>query len=111
MGQPEIPAGAPSSSTPVLQHSSTPISPFLPVLELRSRVLQSIRRWFTEHDFIEVETPVRLAAPSLELLINAEPAGECFLRTSRELHMKRIMAAGAKRIFQMGPCFRRGERG
>jgi lysyl-tRNA synthetase class 2 len=74
-------------------------------------VLQAIRRWFTDHDFVEVETPVRLAAPALELYINAEPAGDRFLRTSPELHMKRLMAAGAQRIFQMGPCFRRGERG
>jgi lysyl-tRNA synthetase class 2 len=81
------------------------------VLELRSRVLQVIRRWFVEHDFVEVETPVRLTAPALELHINAEPAGDHFLRTSPELHMKRLIAAGAKRIFQMGPCFRRGERG
>jgi lysyl-tRNA synthetase class 2 len=81
------------------------------VLQLRSRVLQAIRRWFTDHDFVEVETPVRLAAPALELYINAEPAGDRFLRTSPELHMKRLMAAGARRIFQMGPCFRRGERG
>ena len=74
-------------------------------------MVQAIRRWFTEHDFVEVETPVRLAAPALELHINAEPAGEQFLRTSPELHMKRLIAAGAQRIFQMGPCFRRGERG
>ena len=93
------------------QQSVGKLAPFLPVLELRSRVLQAIRRWFIEHDFIEVETPVRLAAPALELHINAEPAGDCFLRTSPELHMKRLIAAGAKRIFQMGPCFRRGERG
>ena len=92
-------------------HPPSAISPFLPVLQLRSRVLQAIRRWFGEHDFIEVETPVRLAAPALELHINAEPAGDRFLRTSPELHMKRLMAAGAPRIFQMGPCFRRGERG
>ena len=94
-----------------IRHPPSAITPFLPVLELRSRVLQAIRRWFTEHDFIEVETPVRLAAPALELHINAEPAGDQFLRTSPELHMKRLIAAGMKRIFQIGPCFRRGERG
>ena len=93
------------------QQSDSKLTPFLPVLELRSRVLQAIRRWFIEHAFVEVETPVRLAAPALELHITAEPAGDHFLRTSPELHMKRLMAAGAKRIFQIGPCFRRGERG
>ncbi|MBU0678692.1 MAG: EF-P lysine aminoacylase GenX [Verrucomicrobia bacterium] len=80
-------------------------------LQIRHRVLQSIRAFFTERDFIEVETPVRVATPALELHIDAEPSGDCYLRTSPELHMKRLVAAGYKRIFQMGACFRRGERG
>jgi len=82
-----------------------------PVLELRSRVLGAIRRFFTDRGFVEVETPVRLPAPALELHIDAEPAGNHFLRTSPELHMKRLLAAGYPRVFQMGPCFRAGERG
>ncbi len=105
------PSAPQDRSDAIVHHPPSALAPFLPVLQLRSRVLQAIRRWFTEHDFVEVETPVRLAAPALELHINAEPAGDCFLRTSPELHMKRLMAAGAKRIFQLGPCFRRGERG
>lgn len=80
-------------------------------LEIRSRVLQSIRRFFVDHGFIEVETPVRLPAPALELHIDAEPAGDWFLRTSPELHMKRLLAEGMGNLFQIGPCFRRGERG
>ncbi len=60
---------------------------------------------------MEVETPVRLPTPALELNIDAEPSGAGFLRTSPELHMKRLLAAGCDRIFQMGPCFRKGERG
>jgi lysyl-tRNA synthetase class 2 len=47
----------------------------------------------------------------LELHIDAEPSGNAFLRTSPELHMKRLLAAGYDRIFQIGPCFRKGERG
>jgi lysyl-tRNA synthetase class 2 len=82
-----------------------------PALELRSRILSSIRNWFSREGFIEVETPVRLPTPALELHIDAEPSGESFLRTSPELHMKRLLAAGYDRIFQMGPCFRKGERG
>jgi elongation factor P--(R)-beta-lysine ligase len=58
-----------------------------------------------------VETPVRLPAPALETHIDAEPSGDFFLRTSPELHMKRLLAAGYERIFQLGPCFRKGERG
>ncbi|MEM7394233.1 MAG: EF-P lysine aminoacylase EpmA [Verrucomicrobiota bacterium] len=80
-------------------------------LIVRSRILQSIRSFFTERDFIEVETPVRLPHPALELHIDAETSGGFFLRTSPELHMKRMLAAGYERMFQLGPCFRRGERG
>ncbi len=82
-----------------------------PALHLRARLLASIRSYFSAHDFLEVETPVRLRTPALELHIDAEPAGSAWLRTSPELHMKRLLAAGYPRLFQMGPCFRQGEFG
>ena len=82
-----------------------------PALALRSRMLQSLRQYFHQQNFLEIETPVRIPAPALELHIDAEPAGDYFLRTSPELHMKRLLAAGCERIFQIGPCFRRNERG
>lgn len=83
----------------------------LPALEIRSHVFQAVREYFVGEGFAEVETPVRLPAPALELHIDAEPCGEQYLRTSPELHMKRLLAAGCERVFQIGPCFRRGERG
>jgi len=82
-----------------------------PVLELRARLFAVCRAFFAERDFLAVETPVRLPAPALEDYIEAEPAGEQWLRTSPELHMKRLLAAGYERIYQIGPCFRQGERG
>ena len=82
-----------------------------PVLGVRSKLLRVIREFFHERGFLEVETPIRIPAPALELHIDAEPSGNAFLRTSPELHMKRLLAAGHERIFQMGPCFRHGERG
>ncbi len=81
------------------------------VLKLRSDVLQAIRGFFLARDFIEVNTPVRLPAPALEEFIDAVPSGDLYLRTSPELHMKRLLVEGMSRIFQMGPCFRHGERG
>lgn len=80
-------------------------------LQCRADGLQAIRRFFRDRDFLEVETPVRLRAPAPERHIDAEPAGALYLRTSPELHMKRMLSAGYERLFQMGPCFRRGERG
>lgn len=74
-------------------------------------MLLGIRHFFAQRDFMEVETPVRLPCPALETHIDAEPSGDWFLRTSPELHMKRLLAAGYERIYQIGPCFRKGERG
>ena len=80
-------------------------------LALRGRLLAALRAFFAGRDFVEVETPVRVAAPALEAHIDAEPSGDRWLRTSPELHMKRLLADGWPRLFQIGPCFRRGERG
>jgi len=81
------------------------------VLQIRSQTLQAIRRFFTDRGFLEVETPVRIPAPAQELHIDAEISGGWFLRTSPELHMKRLLADGMEKVFQIGPCFRSGERG
>lgn len=83
----------------------------LPALKVRSQVLSAIRQFFLDRHFIEVETPVRLPSPALEPFIDAEPSGDWYLRTSPELHMKRLLVAGQERIFQIGPCFRKGELG
>jgi lysyl-tRNA synthetase class 2 len=81
------------------------------LLALRSLALAAIRRFFEKRGFVEVETPVLVPTPALELHIDAQPAGSGFLRTSPELHMKRLLAEGLPRIYQIGPCFRAGERG
>jgi lysyl-tRNA synthetase class 2 len=80
-------------------------------LQKRQILFQGIRAFFSERDFLEVDTPIRLATPALEDYIDAEPAGSCYLRTSPELHMKQLLAAGYERIFQLGSCFRQNERG
>ena len=80
-------------------------------LKIRSRLLQAMREFFCRNGFTEVETPVRLPAPAMETHIDAPPSGRAWLRASPELHMKRLLCAGAERIFQIGPCFRSGECG
>jgi lysyl-tRNA synthetase class 2 len=82
-----------------------------PRLQRRAVIRQAARMFFGERGFLEVDTPVRIMAPALEDYIDAEPSGSCWLRTSPELHMKRLLAAGYERIFQLGPCFRMGEDG
>ena len=87
-------------------------------LERRARILRTIRAFFDERGFVEVETPVRIAAPAPEAHIDcpvvpsADGAGRTtYLRASPELQMKKLLADGMPRIYQMGPCFREGEKG
>lgn len=80
-------------------------------LALRSQLLRAVRDFFYRHDFIEVETPVRIDAPAPEEYIEAIASGNAFLRTSPELEMKSLLVDGAEKIFQIGSCFRLGEYG
>ena len=74
-------------------------------------MVQTIRDFFVHRGYLEVETPILIRAPAPELHIDAVPAKGGFLQTSPELCMKRLLAAGYERIFQMCKCFRQGERG
>jgi lysyl-tRNA synthetase class 2 len=80
-------------------------------LVLRAKILDAIRRFFTESGYLEVETPCRIPAPAPEVHIDAEPSGNWFLHPSPELSMKRLIAAGFPRIYQICKCFRKNERG
>lgn len=82
-----------------------------PALEARARILQSIRAFFVGRDYLEVETPQRIPGNAPEGHIDAVPSGDWFLHTSPELCMKRLLAAGYPRLFQLCRCWREGERG
>ena len=83
----------------------------LDCLSERARVLREIRAFFNVRGFTEVETPVRIPAPAPEPHIDCPPSDDWFLRASPELQMKKLLAAGMERIYQIGPCFRAGEKG
>jgi lysyl-tRNA synthetase class 2 len=80
-------------------------------LIVRARIIQAIRSFFIDHDYIEIETPIRIPAPAPESHIDAVESGDWFLQTSPELCMKMLLAAGFRRIFQICKCFRQAERG
>jgi len=80
-------------------------------LIVRAHIIQTIRMFFIDHDYLEIETPIRIPAPAPEAHIDAVAAGDWFLQTSPELCMKRLLAAGIQRIFQICKCFRQAERG
>lgn len=88
-----------------------PPAGYLGRLARRAEILRTIRTFFDARGFLEVATPVLIAAPAPEPHIDCPPCERGFLRASPELQMKKLLAAGCSRIYQMGPCFRAGECG
>jgi len=81
-------------------------------LRKRAALIQAIRRFFVERDYLEVDTPVRLPVLIPEAYNLPVKSGDCYLQTSPEICMKRILAeTGCQKIFQICRCFRENERG
>lgn len=73
--------------------------------------LRSIRAFFHATGAGEVLTPVVCSEVAIEPFIEPARSGRGFLRTSPELEMKALLAAGAGDIFQIAPVSRQDERG
>lgn len=78
---------------------------------IRSQLLSTMRRFFEERGFMEVETPLlQLQAGGA----NARPFVthhhaldiDLFLRIAPELYLKRLLVGGFEKIFEVGRCFR-----
>ena len=80
-------------------------------LRRRAEVTASVRRFFVEKGYLEVETPIWTEAPIPEAHIDPFQAENGFLQASPELYMKRLLASGSGPIFQITKAFRKGERG
>lgn len=90
-------------------------------LVARARILAAVREFFADNGFIEVETPALQVSPGLEphlkafaTLLNDPQDGAAkprYLHTSPEFAMKKLLAGGMERIWQLAHVFRDGERG
>ncbi len=80
-------------------------------LRQRARILAAVRGWFLANGYLEVHTPALVPAGALEPHLEAVSVGAWQLHTSPEFAMKRVLAAGLGRIYQIGPCFREEEAG
>jgi lysyl-tRNA synthetase class 2 len=87
-------------------------------LAARARMLAGIRAFFAARGFVEVDTPALQQSPGIEPHLRAfetrlDPpdAGTLYLHTSPEFAMKKILAAGERRIFALARVFRNRERG
>lgn len=83
----------------------------LELVRTRAKVLAQTRAFFEARGFLEVETPLLVPSPGLEIHLDAVRAGDGYLITSPEYQMKRLLAAGFERIYQICKCFRGNEHG
>jgi lysyl-tRNA synthetase class 2 len=100
--------------------SATRHADIRPFLAARSAITKTIRAWFDEQGFAEVETGIlqvspgnetHLHAPRTELTSATGALATRYLRTSPEFACKKLLAAGEPRIFEFARVFRDRERG
>ena len=77
----------------------------------RSRIIQEVRRFLWERDYIEVETPCLhgvAGGAAARPFITHFNALDCdfHLRIALELHLKRMLVGGFDRVFELGRVFR-----
>ncbi|MGA2654635.1 MAG: elongation factor P--(R)-beta-lysine ligase [Gammaproteobacteria bacterium] len=80
-------------------------------LKTRAQVMQKIRNFFADRNVLEVETPLFYPSTVTDPVQKAFQLGDCFLQTSPEYAMKRLLAAGSGDIFQICKAFRDDEVG
>lgn len=80
-------------------------------LHRRMAIIRAVRDFFHVRGYLEVDTPVRNKTLAVEAHIEPFECEGWYLQASPEICMKRLLAAGYERIFQIAKCFRKHERG
>ncbi len=80
-------------------------------LRARAQVLRAVRDQLHARGYLEVPTPVLVPSAAMEEHLHPVAAADGYLRTSPEFALKRVLAAGLPRIYEIGPCLRDRESG
>ncbi len=89
----------------------------LQLIQRWTEFLQFVREFFIEREFVEIQTPTLVTCPGTEPYLDVfstefkqgKSQQKLFLPTSPELHLKKTLALGVPKIFEIRPCFRNGE--
>jgi lysyl-tRNA synthetase class 2 len=112
----EKPRKTPANSPSWAPHVHADRRPFLAV---RARIRSAVRSWFQAGGFTEVESSALQVSPGNEthlhafatdLVGSAGGGSRVYLHTSPEFSMKKLLAAGETRIFELARVFRNRER-
>jgi len=81
------------------------------VFRARAKIISALRRFFEDHDFLEVETPILQplyggAAARPFTTFHNQLKQELYLRISFELYLKRLLVGGFERVYEIGRDFR-----
>jgi len=77
------------------------------LLRRRAEIARGVRAFFGARGYVEAETPYAVAAPGEEVHLRARPAGNGeWLNTSPEFAMKKLLAGGSGKLFQMARVWR-----